>query len=310
MSEFKKPRRWALPLAIAACSGAGVAAIAIFSIIASLIALSIVLMPLFWVLATRYSRPSVENNDAVHEMGSNYEAIISLLSGALGLQDSMTISNATKLSMFASIVARELRLPRDEIRLIEKAAILRDIGKLGIAEDVLVKHGTLSDQDWSEMKRHPQLGYEILCTIGSLEDSAEIVWAHHERFDGQGYPRSLAGDAIPIGARIFAVVDAYVAMTSGRPYRKTMSHAMAMKEIIRNALTQFRHWVRGNRSRRRRSRWRTSQLTQTNPRSQSRHHRRQRQPPLRLRTLNSCSTAFVSSGTSVSPVCHDDWSIC
>ena len=172
-------------------------------------------------------------------MGSNYEAIISLLSGALGLQDSVTLSNSAKVSKLAVIVARQMRLPTDQIRLIEKAAILHDIGKLGIAEDVLGRQGSLNDQDWSEMKRHPQLGYEILCSISSLEDSAEIVWAHHERFDGQGYPRCLAGDDIPIGARIFAVVDAYVATTSGRPYRKTMSHAMAVKEIVRNALTQF-----------------------------------------------------------------------
>jgi putative nucleotidyltransferase with HDIG domain len=162
-----------------------------------------------------------------------------MLTGALGLHDNMTLAHSSRVSQLAAAVAWQMRLHKEQVRLIEKAAILHDIGKIGIAEDVIGKTGSLSERDWSEMRRHPQLGWEILNSIGSLEDCAEIVYAHHERFDGQGYPRGLRGDEIPIGARIFAVVDAYVAMTSGRPYRKTLSHSMAVKEIIRNSLTQF-----------------------------------------------------------------------
>jgi len=239
MADVKNSRRLVLPLIFAIASGAVVTVAVIFlSVTVALIGLSVILVPWGWLLAASYGRQSRGAGEG-EALGSNYEAIISLLSGALGLQDTVTLSNSTKVSKLAAIVAHQMRLPNDQIHLIEKAAILHDIGKLGIAEDVLGKHGALNEQDWSEMKRHPQMGYEILRSINSLEDSAEIVWAHHERFDGQGYPRSLAGDDIPIGARIFAVVDAYVAMTSGRPYRKTMSHTMAVKELVRNSLTQF-----------------------------------------------------------------------
>jgi putative nucleotidyltransferase with HDIG domain len=240
MSHAKKRRRWILPLALAVLAGGAISAIAIFlSVTGALIAWSIVLAPLCWMLATRYGRLHRDAPASVESMGSNYEAIISLLSGALGLQDSITLSNSIRVSKLSAVVALQMGLRGDEVRLIEQAAILHDIGKLGIAEDVLAGTGELSDRDWAEMKRHPQLGFEILSSIGSLEDSAEIVWAHHERFDGQGYPRGLRGDDIPVGARIFAVVDAYVAMTSGRPYRKTLNHSMAIKEIVRNSLTQF-----------------------------------------------------------------------
>lgn len=240
MSHPKKKQRWMLPLAVAILAGGVVSAIALFlSVSAALIAWSIVLVPLCWMLATRYGRLHRDSPASVESMGSNYEAIISLLSGALGLQDNITLSNSIRVSKLSAVVALQMGLRGDEVRLIEQAAILHDIGKLGIAEDVLAGAGALSDREWVEMKRHPQMGFEILSSIGSLERSAEIVWAHHERFDGQGYPRALRGDDIPIGARIFAVVDAYVAMTSGRPYRKTMSHAMAIKEIVRNSLTQF-----------------------------------------------------------------------
>ena len=89
------------------------------------------------------------------------------------------------------------------------------------------------------MKRHPELGHRILGEIDTLKDAAEIILCHHERIDGQGYPHGLKGEEIPLGARIFAVVDAYVAMTTSRPYRKTMPHEIAVKEILRNSLSQF-----------------------------------------------------------------------
>lgn len=236
----RKPGGWVVLLCLAMLSAAIVAILAGFvHVTVALAAACLLSVPLSWLTATRFSLARGEARNVVDEMGSNYEAIISMLTGALGLHDNMTLVHSTRVSQLASIVAWRMRLPKEQVRLIEKAAILHDIGKLGIAEDVIVKTGSLSEKDWSEMQRHPQLGYEILCSISSLEDSADIVWAHHERFDGQGYPRGLRGDEIPIGARIFALVDAYVAMTSGRPYRKTLSHSMAVKEIVRNSLTQF-----------------------------------------------------------------------
>jgi HD-GYP domain-containing protein (c-di-GMP phosphodiesterase class II) len=104
---------------------------------------------------------------------------------------------------------------------------------------VLLKEADFTEQDWAEMKRHPEIGYEILREISFLKEVAEVVRCHHERFDGQGYPRGVARENIPLAARILGVVDAYVAMTSQRPYRKTRSHEDAMQEVLRNAGTQF-----------------------------------------------------------------------
>lgn len=241
-ADKRRPTRrmWTILFFMALTSTIVVAVVAaLVHLTVALIAACLLIVPLCWLAATKFSLALGEARNLVDEMGSNYEVIISTLTGALGLQDSMTLAHAMRVSQLSAAVAWQMGLHKDDVRIIERAVILHDIGKIGIAEDVLSKTGALSEKDWAEMKRHPQLGYEILTTIGSLGDCAEIVWAHHERFDGQGYPRGLRGDEIPIGARIFSVVDAYVAMTSKRPYRKTLSHSVAIKEIVRNSLTQF-----------------------------------------------------------------------
>jgi HD-GYP domain-containing protein (c-di-GMP phosphodiesterase class II) len=168
-----------------------------------------------------------------------YDSIIGVLCGAMELQDDMKAQHTSRVGHLASLLATEMGMRKEELQLLQKAAILADIGKIEIAETILSKPGTLSDQEWAEMKRHPELGHRILSSIAHLRDASDIVLAHHERFDGQGYPRGLKGEDIPLGARILLVVDAYIAMTSDRPHRKKMSHEMAMKEILRNSLTQF-----------------------------------------------------------------------
>ncbi len=168
-----------------------------------------------------------------------YDPIVAVLCGALGLRDNFSGEHAQRVSHMVSVVAWELGLRKEQIRLIEAAAILHDIGKIGVAQVVLSKPGSLSDQEWEEMKRHAEVGHQILNGINFLQGVAEIVHSHHERFDGQGYPQQLRGDDIPLGSRIFAVVDAYVAMTTKRPYRKAIEHDMAIREIVRNSLTQF-----------------------------------------------------------------------
>jgi len=137
------------------------------------------------------------------------------------------------------MVAWQMGLRKEEVRQIEKAAILHDIGKIGVADAVLAKPGPLDDTEWAEMRRHPELGCRMLQGIDFLRDAAEIVHSHHEHYDGSGYPRGLKGDKIPLGARIFAVVDAYDAMTSYRPYRKARPHRKAVEEIVRNSGIQF-----------------------------------------------------------------------
>jgi HD-GYP domain-containing protein (c-di-GMP phosphodiesterase class II) len=168
-----------------------------------------------------------------------YDSIVGVLCGAMDLQDDMKAQHTSRVGQLASLLAAEMGMRKEEIQLLQKAAILADIGKIEIAESILSKPGALSEQEWKEMKRHPELGHRILTSIAHLRDASDIVLAHHERYDGQGYPRGLKGEEIPLGARVLLVVDAYIAMTSDRPHRKKMGHDMAMKEILRNSLTQF-----------------------------------------------------------------------
>jgi HD-GYP domain-containing protein (c-di-GMP phosphodiesterase class II) len=170
---------------------------------------------------------------------ARYETIIERLCGAVGMRDSLMDEESQRLSRLASVLVRQMKVPTEQVKLVEQAAALRDVGKQGVAQSVLLKEEDFTEQDWVKMKRHPEIGYEILREISFLEDVANVVRCHHERFDGQGYPRGVAGDNIPIAARVLAVLDAYVAMTSQRPYRRTRSHEDAIQEVLRNAGTQF-----------------------------------------------------------------------
>ena len=128
-----------------------------------------------------------------NELKNSYDSIVAVLCSALDLRDNVTHGHAKRVSELASIVAWQLGLRKDEVRQIEKAAILHDIGKIGVADAVLRKPGPLDEFEWEEMRRHPELGYNILQGIDFLKDAAEVVYAHHERYDGTGYPRGLKG---------------------------------------------------------------------------------------------------------------------
>ena len=122
---------------------------------------------------------------------------------------------------------------------IRRGALLHDIGKLGIPDRILHKPGPLDDREWSVMRRHPELALELLAPIPHLKPALDIPYSHHERWDGSGYPQGLASEAIPLPARIFAVADAWDAMTSDRPYRKGAPPEHARAEIKKGAGSQF-----------------------------------------------------------------------
>jgi diguanylate cyclase (GGDEF)-like protein len=166
-------------------------------------------------------------------------AVVDVLSTALDVRDRMTHRHARRAARMAAFLAREMQLSEHDILEVEYAAALHDIGKIGVADEILRKAEPLNSEEWREMRRHSELGYQILNGIDFLKDAAEIVYSHHEWFDGTGYPRGLAGEEIPLGARIFAVVDAFDAMTSRRPYRNAMPREVALMEIARNAGAQF-----------------------------------------------------------------------
>jgi putative two-component system response regulator len=121
----------------------------------------------------------------------------------------------------------------------QRGALLHDVGKIGVRDFVLHKPGRLTDEEWQEMRRHPVIGFEMLKDIAFLSGAAAIVRSHHEHFNGGGYPEGLSGQQIPLGARVFAVVDALDAMTSDRPYRKAMPWEEAKEEILRHSGSQF-----------------------------------------------------------------------
>ncbi len=166
-------------------------------------------------------------------------AVVDVLSSALDIRDKMTHRHARRVARMSAFVAREMKLADDQVLQIEYAAALHDIGKIGVADGILFKPEPLEVDEWQEMRRHSELGYKILNRVDFLADAAEIVYSHHERFDGSGYPRGIAGNDIALGARVFSVVDAYDAMTSRRPYREAMRQEDALEEIMRHSGSQF-----------------------------------------------------------------------
>ncbi|HEU4759886.1 MAG TPA: diguanylate cyclase [Dehalococcoidia bacterium] len=166
-------------------------------------------------------------------------AVVEVLSTALDVRDKMTHRHSRRVARMAASVARQMGLSQDQVLEIEYAAALHDIGKIGVADSILRKAEPLEPEEWKEMRRHSQLGYEILNGIDFLRNAAEIVYAHHERWDGTGYPRGMVAEEIPLGSRVFAVVDAFDAMTSRRPYREAMTRDLACIEIARNSGSQF-----------------------------------------------------------------------
>jgi HD-GYP domain-containing protein (c-di-GMP phosphodiesterase class II) len=136
-------------------------------------------------------------------------------------------------------IARAMRLPESEIELIRLAARVHDLGKIAVPDEVLHKHGRLTEAEFELMKKHPETGVEILSKFPEYSRGRELVLAHHERIDGLGYPRGLLGKAIPLGARIIAVADSWDAMTSDRPYRKALDAEVALAELMRGRGTQW-----------------------------------------------------------------------
>jgi diguanylate cyclase (GGDEF)-like protein/putative nucleotidyltransferase with HDIG domain len=161
-----------------------------------------------------------------------------LLAETLDMRDVGTARHSQTVGRYAEEIARTLGLPETHVERIRAAGVLHDIGKLGVADAVLKKPGKLTDEEWAEMRRHPELGARIL-DHANLRDISAWVLAHHERIDGRGYPHGLAGDVIPLEARILAVADAYEAMTADRAYRAALGHDAAQQELRDGSGTQF-----------------------------------------------------------------------
>jgi putative nucleotidyltransferase with HDIG domain len=186
----------------------------------------------------RANRDILEMTTALKE---TYHGTLEALVTALDARDRETKGHSTRVTEYTLDVAGRLGLQPGTAAWedLMRAALLHDVGKIGVSDYILHKPGPLTPEEWQEMRRHPVIGYEMLKGVRFLAEAAEIVYSHHERFDGKGYPRALAGDEIPLGARIFAVADTFDAMTSDRPYRRALPWEAARDEIVRHSGTQF-----------------------------------------------------------------------
>ncbi len=193
------------------------------------------------LLSTIAAQGSIAINNArlYEEQQQSYLNTVQALVSAIEASDAYTRGHSERVTRYSLALARQLGLDADALRRLEQAGILHDIGKIGISPAVLHKEGSLSAEDLEILCQHPSIGVRILEPIQFLKGVREVIEQHHERFDGAGYPRGLAGTDISIEARILAVADTYDAMTSSRPYRQALSHETALTEIRQQAGTQF-----------------------------------------------------------------------
>jgi HD-GYP domain-containing protein (c-di-GMP phosphodiesterase class II) len=169
----------------------------------------------------------------------SYDTTLRALMAALDTKDAATEGHSERVARLTVAVAREMGVPEERMLDIERGALLHDVGKIGVPDSILRKPNNLNRKEWEAMQQHPLLAGLLVSKVGFLEGAMPILLYHHERYDGSGYPFGLAQDKIPLEARIFAVVDAYDAMTSERPYRKAVPPEEALQEIRANAGTQF-----------------------------------------------------------------------
>ncbi len=175
------------------------------------------------------------------ELRLSYDDTLEALVGALDARDQETKGHSVRVARYLLNIAAALGVKEGSADWIDmqRGALLHDVGKIGVRDSILLKPGKLTEEEWTEMRRHPEIGYTMLKEVKFLAGAAAIVLAHHERWDGKGYPKGLREDGIPLGSRIFSVVDTFDSMTSDRPYRRALSVKEAMNEILRCGGTQF-----------------------------------------------------------------------
>jgi ribonuclease P protein subunit RPR2 len=172
-------------------------------------------------------------------LGEAYAATVRALSNAISARDAYMGRRAERVAGYGELIGMAVDRDLADDPQVEFGFLLHDIGKLAVPDTVLNKRGPLSPREWRLIRRHPQIGYDILRDIDFLDRARGVVLHHHERWDGRGYPEQLGGDSIPLEARVFAVADALDAMTSERPYRDRVGLGEAREEIERGAGAQF-----------------------------------------------------------------------
>ena len=177
--------------------------------------------------------------DISEELNQSYNETLHALVKALDTRDNETGGHSERVTLIALSIAQQMKLDEKQIQQIHWGALLHDVGKIGIPDNILRKPGKLTEDEWKIMRTHPLTGYEMLKSIPFLAPALDVVLHHHERFDGSGYPSGLAGKDIPLSARIFTIADTFDAMTNDRPYRKAFTMEIALGEIQKCANSQF-----------------------------------------------------------------------
>jgi putative nucleotidyltransferase with HDIG domain len=182
---------------------------------------------------------AVENTRLYDRLQDTYLGAIGALAAAIEARDPYTVGHSARVTQYAVAIAESMKLSTEETEEIRLAALLHDVGKIGVSDHILNKPGRLNEEEYSAMKMHPELSMRIMTPLPHRGDIIPIIYHHHEHYDGSGYVDGQSGEEIPLGARIVSVADAYEAMTSDRPYRAALSREDAVQELRVNAGTQF-----------------------------------------------------------------------
>lgn len=182
-----------------------------------------------------YEQTSIQ----AHELKQAYDATLEGWAHALELRDKETQGHSTRITKMTTDLAIRMGFENEALENIRRGALLHDIGKMGVPDTILLKPGRLNEEEWAIMQKHPTYAYEMLAELPYFKETLDIPYCHHEWWDGSGYPRGLKGTEIPLSARIFAIVDAWDALVSDRPYRKAWSKESTLQHIVDQAGTHF-----------------------------------------------------------------------
>jgi HD-GYP domain-containing protein (c-di-GMP phosphodiesterase class II) len=189
--------------------------------------------------ALRWSPAAIHVKEIEEQLSALRTSLICAFNQLLDLKDLNTGVHSTRLAEWALHVAGELGLDESALSDIEVAALLHDVGKIGIPDSILQKPAKLTDEEYNLMKKHPEYGWAVLRHVPGMERASLMILHHHESYDGRGYPAGLKGQEIPIGSRIVSVIDAFDAMVSSRPYREGLPFEEAERRLLQARGTQF-----------------------------------------------------------------------
>lgn len=192
-----------------------------------------------FITSWQFNKSLKKNETLFNELEQSYETTLDSWSRALDLRDKETEGHTQRVAELTLRIAKKMNFSKEELIHIRRGALLHDIGKLGVPDNILLKPGPLTDEEMNFMRQHTKFAYELIHPIEYLRPALSIPTTHHEKWDGSGYPGGLKGDQIPLAARIFAIVDVYDALTSDRPYRPAWSKEKVIQYIRENSGTHF-----------------------------------------------------------------------